>query len=430
MSLNNREIAALVWLSVAAVGVLCIRSVRPSLLALLTGLLKPVFLIPLLAMTAWISLELNIASRLGLWGWHLLPDTAVWAAGTAVVLFFRMNEAKGPAFFGGILKGLIAVGVFTEFFINLFVLSLFWELVLQPAITLILLLAAVSALKPEHLQVKKVLDGIVALIGFAFLAYVLRQTLLHWRDLSGHELLQRFLLPIWLTVGLFPFLYLLHLYIAYDSALRAVNWATSDRRVRWKARYSIVRHFHIRSFELRRFAPIWIRRMTSAPDPAGVRHVVAEFRAERKAVIEAKEQAAAREKHYAGSDAVDADGRRLDRREFDATMSALRTVAACQSNWHRTHNRRYRPDVLAALGNDFTSDKLPLEHGITLHVDRAAKAWYAWRRTVTGWCFGIGAVRGSAPWLYDGPTPPAGFPAIGSEWQPSDNPRPSSNWSS
>lgn len=323
MSLNNREVAALVWLGVATVGALCIRSVRPSLLALLSGLLKPVFLIPLIALAGWIALELNVATKVGLWGWHLLPDTVVWAAGTAVVLFFRMNEAKGPAFFGGILKGLVAVGVFTEFFINLFVLSLFWELVLQPALTLVLLMAGVSALKPEHLLVKRFLDRLVALIGFAFLAYVLRQTFLHWRDLSGHELLQQFLLPIWLTAGLFPFLYLLHLFIAYDSALRAVNWATSDRRARWKARYAIVRHFHIRSFELRAFPPIWIRRVTSARNLEEVHQVVAEFRGGRRAVAEAKERAVACEKQFAGSDETDSDGHRLDRREFDATMNGV-----------------------------------------------------------------------------------------------------------
>jgi hypothetical protein len=48
---------------------------------------------------------------------------------------------------------------------------------------------------------------------------------------------------------------------------------------------------------------------------------------------------------------------------------------------------------------------------------KKGRAWYAWRRTVTGWCFAIGAA-GPPPdrWEYDGPEPPGGFPSKGRGW--------------
>ena len=52
-----------------------------------------------------------------------------------------------------------------------------------------------------------------------------------------------------------------------------------------------------------------------------------------------------------------------------------------------------------------------------MRVHEAGQSWYAWRRTVTGWCFAIGAA-GPPPeqWEYDGPEPPAGFPGEDPAW--------------
>lgn len=45
------------------------------------------------------------------------------------------------------------------------------------------------------------------------------------------------------------------------------------------------------------------------------------------------------------------------------------------------------------------------------------QAWFAWRRTTTGWVFGIGA-KGPPPseWFYEGPEPPKGYPDSGPGW--------------
>ena len=49
---------------------------------------------------------------------------------------------------------------------------------------------------------------------------------------------------------------------------------------------------------------------------------------------------------YAGSDELDREGRRLDRREFDETKRALHRVATGQMGWYRNRGGRYRSDML------------------------------------------------------------------------------------
>jgi hypothetical protein len=83
--------------------------------------------------------------------------------------------------------------------------------------------------------------------------------------------------------------------------------------------------------------------------------------------------------------------------------------------WHN-YLGRYRTDLMTVLGA-FERQGLPAEHGITMRVSKSGQAWYAWRRTVTGYVFGIGA-NGPTPneWLYEGEEPPTGFPGHDPPW--------------
>lgn len=120
---------------------------------------------------------------------------------------------------------------------------------------------------------------------------------------------------------------------------------------------------------------------------------------------------------YAGSDEVDERGRLRDRREFRETISALRWLHTCQMGWYRRDPVGYKPDLIERFQDDFTRHGLPIPSGIRLVVSKDGRTWYAWRRTIGGHYFAIGAA--SPPpdeWLYDGTAPPQGFPGLAPEW--------------
>ena len=98
-------------------------------------------------------------------------------------------------------------------------------------------------------------------------------------------------------------------------------------------------------------------------------------------------------------------------------MDALRFLATCQMGWYQMEEwGRYRSDLLEII-LDLTRYGLPEDSGITMKVSEDGQAWYVWRRTVTGWCFAIGAA-GAPPnqWEYDGPEPPGGYPGKNRDW--------------
>jgi hypothetical protein len=294
---------------------------------------------------------------------------------------------------------------------------------LQPFLAILAMLAVVAERKEATRSVKKLADGLGALIGLASAAFVSQQLYANWGHINTRTALLQLLLPIWLTIGLLPFIYLLSLYANYDSAFRRINFfAPDDRTARRRAKLALVTQLHFRSRDSHDFAGLWFKRIASAPNLGAARQVVAEFQQSRRdaehAVIEEQE----RLRRYAGSDETDAEGRRLDRREFKETMKALHWLATCQMGWYRNEDhggQRYRADLLKALGNDFfKSYGLPPEDpGVTMTVSKDGQSWYAWRRTVTGWCFAIGAA-GPPPdqWEYDGPEPLHGFPGKYRSW--------------
>jgi len=147
----------------------------------------------------------------------------------------------------------------------------------------------------------------------------------------------------------------------------------------------------------------------SLPHDAGPRSCSQGTVLEHRSPVELR-AAAQRLVDNAGLDGWDDVGQRLDQREFAETRRALQWLATCHMGHYR-HDERYRPDLLPLVESQFVRDGLPEDHGIVMNVAVDGQSWYAYRETVSGWYFAIGA-SGPPPdqWCYDGPQPSTGFP--------------------
>jgi hypothetical protein len=147
----------------------------------------------------------------------------------------------------------------------------------------------------------------------------------------------------------------------------------------------------------------------------GGMEAVRAFRTERDGRLSRERSQLARREALAGVEGTDLEGRQLDRREFEETQDALRWIATCQMGWYN-QRKHYRRDLMTFV-NDFSRQGLPADHGIVMRVRKDGKAWYAYRRTPSGWVLGIGANKGTPDqWFYDGPHPPKSYPQPGHGW--------------
>jgi hypothetical protein len=281
--LNSREWATAIWLALGIVACLTRRDLRSGFRDVLVVLLKPKLALPVLAMVAYIAIVVSGAAHLQLWESDLTGGTLVWFFGSALALFFNSTEApRDPHYMRAALARAARVTVLVEAFVNFYVLPLGVELLLVPAITVLAATAAVAEIKPELEQARVPLNFILRVLGLGLLLNVTVRLASSLSGPSLTHLLRALALPMWLSVALLPFTYMVGLLATYELAFLRLRFAepATPQALR-RAKLALVLGAHGRAHDLAGLGPPWTKRLVSAPSPVDARHVVAELRAER-----------------------------------------------------------------------------------------------------------------------------------------------------
>lgn len=419
MDLSNRDLAFLIWLAVLATFLLGRRDTRESVRGVLRTLRGKLALL-VVAFGAYVAAIVLVAQRLGAWNTGLLKDTIAWFLVPGLVLLFGFTDAyEGRGYYGRTLVRVIGLTALVEFYVNLSAFPLPVEFLLLPLLVFLGLTSAVAALKPDTMIVKRLADGLLAVLGLAVLiatgAYLLRE----WPNLDKAELALSFAVPIWLTIATLPFIFFFSLYANYEETFVRIDLRTKDDpRARRQAKLALAATFNVRNRELHRFTGPGPGELAAARNWGEARRIIAYHRAETRLEEAKKDLVAKTLSRYAGVEGTDWHGRPLDKREFDDSTQALDMLGS----FHRAQFKdgRYRADLLNEFGHLLPSRTLP-DPGIVSTVKANGRAWFAWRRTVGGWCFGIGATRPPPDlWTFEGPEPPTNFPATADGWRHGD----------
>lgn len=415
--MNNRELATLILgaLIVGAIGLYAMRNrdIRESLAGVLRAFFRPKVLGPILAFGAWVLGLIVLSKKVGLWDDGLIFPAVLWTATAGLGLIFKLVSRKsGDAFFRPLIRRTFSLTLFVEVVVGLVAFSLGLEFALLVFASFLGMLSAVAGTDEKLASVKTFIDGLLGLVGLAIIALTAISLVGNWDDLDKGHVLRQLALPLWLTLGVIPYLYLLALWSGYEQAFIRINVSSDDRRARLRAKLALIAALHGRAAKANAFFGGWGRRITEADGPGAAWRVGREFVRAEKQREDEKREAADRLERYAGVDGSDDAGHRLDQREFKETKEALLSLGTAQMGWHNQRGR-YRDDLL----DFFPFRQLPDDHGIQMTVAKDGQRWFAWRQTVTGWFFGIGAADGPPDqWFYDGAAPPVGFPGSDRAW--------------
>jgi hypothetical protein len=273
---NNRQLAALILLGVAAVLMLLHRDLRSSLRSVFRAFLAPKFALSLLLMTLWVAGEILVARRFSWWDTSMTTSTLFWFAGSGFVLFLNAPKASEKEhFFRRNFLTAIKLSVFLGVFMNLFVLSLPAELALQVGLFFLFGLSAVASHKDEFKQVKKLVDALIGISVVGLVAYEVA-TIISERNTLGHSgIAWQFFLPVWLTLGLLPFNYGAGVYSEYVLAFLRSEWGTGRS---WGRRLALVVSFGLQSHKLHSFIGESAHDVANASSFADARRIIQETR--------------------------------------------------------------------------------------------------------------------------------------------------------
>jgi hypothetical protein len=414
---DTRQLATIILLVAFFGWALTRRDIRESIGALAKISVHLKILIPFLLYGGWLVGLHWLARQVGLWNSRLLGESLFWAvaSGFALLLLSATDASKQDNFFRTRIVEAVKFGTFFEFFVNIKSFNLLGELIFLPVLVLLVGVRTVAAHDETQPIVRKLMDGLLAFVSLSLLIYTVTYLVQDWSQIDKGQELRKLLMPIWLTLGAMPFAFVFALITVYGRVFNNMRTGNESKRPALRARLGVVVALRSRLLDIGGFAGRHAWQAGQARTVREAAEAVWSFRAERDGRLSKERARLARLEALAGVEGTDLEGRQLDRREFDETKKALQWIATCHMG-HYSNDGRYRPDLMTILG-DFTRQGLPEAHGIVMKVRKGGKAWYAYRRTVTGWVLGIGANKGTPDqWFYDGPELPTSYPRPGHGW--------------
>ena len=215
---NNRELAAIIWTVVFFAWALTKKDLRKAFSIPLKAVLAWQILLPALLMGAYLTAIIVTLFKFDLWDFFLLKDTLFWFFSVAVILMYRFVAARGGSLpFREVITDNLKMIVILEFLINTYTFSLGMELVLIPLAVIVGSMNAIAGEKKEHQIVAKFTKVLIVLMGICTIVMAVYSAVSDYKTLGTIDTIQSLALPVFLSSGLIPFVYLLAVYTNYES---------------------------------------------------------------------------------------------------------------------------------------------------------------------------------------------------------------------
>jgi len=229
---TNRELALIIWLTLALFASTLRKDIRESLGQLLKGLFARKLFTLFALLTLYVFGTILALHFWGLWDISLLKDTLFWFFTVALVLYFNVHKAKDTRYFKNILTESFKWTIVIEFLVNFYTFSLVTELIMLPILILVSATQAVSETAKQHESVNKFLTNILALIGLSFFLFALYKTVETYQEVFTVHNLHELLLPAILTILFLPFIYFVAVYMNYETLFIRINFVTEDAKLK------------------------------------------------------------------------------------------------------------------------------------------------------------------------------------------------------
>lgn len=274
-ALNNREIAIIVWIGVAAISILLLPSLRASafaLAAVVRAFLARPILASLVAMFGYLLFVVWLLSELGLWSFAEVKNTAIWTIGVGIASLLRINSISGdPNYFSTAIRDNFKVIVVAEFIATAYAFPLPVELFLVPLVFLAGAIGALSEGKEEQKAVRNFSSGVIAVVGISMFLFSAFEIVTQFGDFAAWATFEDFYTPVLLSLLYLPFVYLLCLYIAYENAFARLSVGIQSASLCRYAKLLAVLRFRTNRALLERFVRnALLQRPTSRADVQGL----------------------------------------------------------------------------------------------------------------------------------------------------------------
>ncbi len=237
---NNREIAIAAWSLILLAWLITKPGTRKSLKSFIEEFFHYKILIPYLLAVSYTFLGVYFFSKFNAWTISQLKDTITWCIFAIISTMLNLNKVRDEKnYFKDALKENFKLSVVIEFIIGIYTFSLPIEFILVPSVVLTAGLKVISKNQSKYAQVENFFSILLILFGFITVGYTIYEISTHIRQFASYGTLRDFILSPMLALWFLPFIYLMSLYMTYESYFITMQFRIKDRRLlsiaKWQA---------------------------------------------------------------------------------------------------------------------------------------------------------------------------------------------------
>ena len=244
-NLNNRELSIAVWAIAFLLFIFFNNKTRSASISLIKIFFAKKLLILNVVTLLYIFATILALHILNIWDFSCIKITLIWTVCVAFAMLFRLRKERTVDFFKQNIRDNIKIIVFLEFIANLYVFSFWFEIIFIPFSALAGIIAAIAESDPKHNTTKQIINYTFIIIGIFFISYASYNIITNFDDFATKENLIDFTLPILLTAMFIPFIYLIALYLNYESLFLRMSFIVKDKELLSYAKRKIFLSFGI-----------------------------------------------------------------------------------------------------------------------------------------------------------------------------------------
>ena len=214
--MDNRELAALIWLGAGLLWASSITSVRKSFGSVLRGFLQRSVLAFFAIAAAWVGLGAAVLREFGVWTSEAPKVVVLWFLLTGAVEAFRVAVNGQPrVVWRGAFRDAIGVSVLVGAVVALRPFPLALKLLIWPVLALFSALIPVAEYQ-EKPEVKSAAEFIIGLVALGLIAWSVAGVVGGSTPIELSHLVSELAIPALLSLWLLPFLLFAHLWMSYE----------------------------------------------------------------------------------------------------------------------------------------------------------------------------------------------------------------------
>lgn len=244
---NTRELALFTWIILVFLLVMMKSSNRKMLLDMVKLTTEKSFLVIYGFMIAYGMAVVWIMEKIGIWDAGQIKNTIFWFFSAGLVSLYSINKIReNKAYYMDAIKDVFKLTAFAEFLVGFHTFSYWIEIFLLPVVVFLVFLAVFAEKDRRNTLVAKFANGLLSIIGLFLIVYALYWIIGHFESFASKGTLSDFLVPSLLSLFFLPFIFLLSIYVSYETAFIGLRAALQDDDLYTFAKKTAIFHFKFR----------------------------------------------------------------------------------------------------------------------------------------------------------------------------------------